>query len=181
MIRRRLATMFALLLSVASLVSCAGPLSPEEVEWQLVAQGPIVAMDNTTGVYVEGYIGRHGGEIDSRGVIDYKYARKLSDGGFRQDLVSLTYERITKEHNGFTESYPGADVVTVYQDAQPDGSDSRIEIYFCSNGGDNWSNRCVMPDGGSMLGTSYRVDIHIPPDALIQTFDDNSPVDNGDE
>ena len=176
-VKTRITTIAALALAlVAGLAGCRSA-EPDEITWTLVAEGDIVAMDATTGVYVEGYvntglIGGVGG-IRSRGVIDYKYARELDEGGFRQDLMSSTYERIADY-----DAYPGSNVVTIYQDAEPDGTSARIEIYRCELPDDWQVTECVMPDGQAMDSTRHRVAIHVPPGTVIQAFDepDTSPT-----
>lgn len=183
---------------VLSLTGCSTTIAPEDVAWQKVAVGDIVAVDSTTGVYINGYMrltaGTGGGRIDSEGVIDYRYARVLADGGIREDLVSTTYERFTSN------SYPGSRVVTIYQDAQPDGSDARIEIYKCAlpedlqaeneearkTQGPYFSDKhtlpstCVTPAGDSLKYTELRVDVHVPPGAVVETFEGTSEEEGTD-
>lgn len=163
----------ALAASLAIVTSC-GTADPDAYTWTLVSQEPIIAMDATTGVYVEGHIGILGGKIESRGLIDYRYARELEDGGYRQELVSSVYERIPA---AWEPVYPGADVVTIYQDAQPDGVDARIEIYECELPEEWTVGRCVMPDGADMDDAMHRVEIHVPPGAVIESFSASSESD----
>ena len=176
-------------MSLIALSGCSTTIASDEIEWQTVAEGPIVVMEFSDGVYVSGYFhagfyGGHG-EIDSRGVIDYQYARQLEDGGIRKDLISTTYERFAAGR------YPRSRVVTIYQDAAPDGSDARIEIFKCAlpeeleqENRDIWEldpfgfsgGRHQLPDTCLTTGSDkldryeLRVDIHVPPGSVVETF-----------
>ena len=168
--RRRTYLVLPLLL-VTVLAGCA-PASAADTEWSLIAEGDIVAIDSNTGVYVSGRIGMYRGSIDSSGVIDYQYARVLSTGGVREDLISSTYNRF--EYG--TRTYPGSHVVTLFEDADADGSDARIEIFRCNGNG----HQCTMPDGARMGESTLRVDVHVPAGSVVQSFGDAPPTPESD-
>lgn len=159
--------------AIAVLTGCVSlQPGPVEVEWDLVAKGDIIAMNSTTGVYVSGrmYYGG-GGRVESRGVIDYQYARAVKTGGIREDLVSTTYNRFSS----FTD-YPGSEVVTIFEDATTEGDGARIEVYECAANG----THCTMPDGSRLRGR-LRVDVHVPAGSVVQTFDSDSSTSSQGE
>ncbi|WP_181273627.1 hypothetical protein [Brevibacterium oceani] len=177
------------------LTGCGSTLSPEDVAWDKIGEGPIVAMDSSAGVYVSGYMssgmfGGHG-EIESEGVIDYKYARELDDGGVREDLVSTTYQRFSPSLGPNDGKYPGSRVVTIYQDAEPDGSDARIEIFECALpenvkaenekrapvDSTYLPDTCRTPSGTALDRYELRVDVHVPPGSVVEKYDDQDEED----
>lgn len=166
----RTLTTLVLTLMITVLAGCTSPADPDDITWELVAEGDIVALDDSTGVYVQGYLYRGTGEIESKGVIDYKYAYLLEDGGIRQGLITELWGKLT------TYDYPGSSVVTIYQDVEPDVSPStadgqpsaasRIEVFRCHPPKGAY---CVMPDGSAMSGADLRVDMHVPSGAVVDT------------
>lgn len=167
---RRTVAVAAALTAFATLTGCVSNADPSDVEWTLVAEGDIVSLGDNTSVYIEGHFGYlGGGHIESKQIIDYKYARVLNNGGFRQDLVSSTYERLVDY-----DDYPGSEIVTIFQDAESDGEGARIEIYRCSS---DIGFACVMPDGQPMGASRHRIDIHVPPGSVIEPFGDNEGGD----
>lgn len=144
-------------------LSGCGTADPEDVEWTKVESQPIVAIDDSTGVYVTGSFSFFGGgDVESEAKIDYKYARKVKGGGLRQNMVSDLYASVYKHAN-----YPGAKVVTIYQDVDSQRETARIEVYEC--GVDEGAfDDCAMPDGTPMGSQRYRVDIHVPKGSVVE-------------
>ncbi|MCI4659653.1 hypothetical protein [Cryobacterium zhongshanensis] len=160
------------------LTGCTASAQPDEIAWELTLENPIVAIDDVSGVYVQGRMATFGGgSVDSKGVIDYTYAYRTTDGGIRQGLISNLYEKL-----GFATEYPGSKVVTIYQDVTKDNGVPRLEIYHCSPKPPSDTDplgdvlfdifslkTCVLPDGSNMGTSTYRVDLHVPAGAVVNT------------
>lgn len=167
---RDVVTLAATLAVAVALTGCSAA-EPDNVTWTLEAKGPIIAIDSSTGVYVSGRISAFGGgNIESRSVIDYQYARTLKTGGIREEMISTLWARYDY---GTESDYPGSNIVTIYEDAKPDGTGARIEVWECATGGLGLQ-RCAMPDGADMGTSRVRIDIHVPPGTVVQPFDDQS-------
>jgi len=141
-----------LMVLIAPLTACS---ASKDTQWKLVAQGEIVALDSVNLVFVRG--GRY--TINSKSVIDYQYAYRTKDGGYRQRMVSDVWSEVTR-----SDSYPGPSVVTVYPDAGGDVKPS-IQVYRCST--PETFAACALPDGTKIEGV-YRVDFHVPPGTFVE-------------
>lgn len=142
--------------ALALTASGCATADPEDVEWEKVKTQGIVAIDDSTGVYVTGGLFK----TESEQKIDYKFARAVEGGGLRQSMVSDLFESAPRGYN-----YPGASVVTIHQDVDGPEEKPRIEIYECTPPG--WK-QCAMPDGSDMGDNSLRVDIHVPKGAVVE-------------
>lgn len=178
MTRRTTPTSRAAIAGIAVLTlglsACAEPADPEDIEWRLIEEIPIVAIDSQSDIYIEGY-GLFGGGADSEPLIDYTFAHELPSGGMRQSLLSAAYEDIAAEDNGGAVTYPGSNIVTIYSDAELDPADARIEIHRCIRPEVEellTYPTCVMPDGAPM-DHRYRVDIHAPENTIVHSL----PID----
>lgn len=172
--KNRLArTAAALLLCVPllALAACSEDAQPDKVEWEVVSATDIVAIDDSSDVYISGSMFN----VNSETIIDYKYARELSSGGVRQAMISDLWA------DNAEWDYPGAEAVTIYQDIDKDSTDkARIEVLKCDPPAPEEKDsifkegsvfgpavKCVMPDGTSMGSTKHRIDIHVPKGSVV--------------
>lgn len=161
-----------------ALTACTVDADPEDVDWEVVSSTDIVAIDDNTGAYISGSMFG----IDSKTVIDYKYAKELSSGGVRQAMVSDLWK--SDAEHGF--EYPGAKAVTIYQDIDENNADkARIEVLKCDppDAPDDSEEgeispltpfttpivECTMPDGSPMGSRQHRIDIHVPEGSVVDT------------
>lgn len=162
---RRATAMVGAALLAATLGGCAAA-DPDDIEWEKVRTQGIVAIDDSTGIYVTG--GFFTG-VDSEQKIDYKFARTVDGGGLRQSMVSDLYEDVPLAHD-----YPGAEVVTIHHDIDGTDEKPRIEVYECTPNSE--FKDCAMPDGSDMHGR-FRVDIHVPKGAVVEADSLDAPTD----
>lgn len=160
-----------LLMPLLALTACTENAAPDEVDWEVVSTTEIVAIDDSSGIYVSGSMFN----TDSESVIDYKYAHELSSGGVRQAMISDLWETAAP---GDWE-YPGAKAVTIHQDIDEDSTDkARIEVLKCSPPEPESEEsdplkffapgiQCTMPDGTPMGSTKHRIDIHVPKGSVV--------------
>lgn len=125
---------------------------PGTTTWKVVGEGEIVAMDSVNLVFIRG-------GLNSKSVIDYQYAYRTKDGGYRQRMVSDVWREVTRIY-----TYPGSEAVTIYEDATGDVK-PRIVMYMCST--EEVFTRCTMPDGKTTT-SAYRIDFHVPPGTVVE-------------
>lgn len=177
---RRSTLVLALFAVLSMLTACVTtPAEPEDVTWELIAKGEIAALDDNTGVFISGHFTRYGGEIESENIIDYKYAYVLANGGVRQRMVSDLWNELSPNWE-----YPGSHVVTIHQNVDTEEETPRIEVHRCTPPEATQPLErmaCVMPDGGYMGDVSLRVDIFVPPGAVVDTDSLSGPTEQEEE
>lgn len=159
-----------LLAPMFALTACSEYAPPGEIEWEVVATAEIVAIDGSTGTYLSGSTRN----IESKTLIDYKYAYRLNSGGVRQAMVSTFWE------DNADWDYPGSEAVTIHQDIDKDRPDkARIEVLRCNPPEKEVDEddiltpvfgthvKCTMPDGTPMASTEHRIDIHVPKGSIV--------------
>lgn len=193
-----------------TLTACDPHQVPEEhSSWELVDTIDLAAIDSSNDIYVEGsfrtsFLGGEG-EMESRQVIDYKYAEVVNDdGGIQQKMLSDYFESfpespyeasadeptLTSSSGGYDIDYPGADIVTIYQ--TPDEDQPRIETYFCEVDEDHLDDNrgwwgppsyysCEDSYSGGDRDLLIRFEIHVPEGSVVQSFDDESTQEALDE
>ena len=162
----RTLTAAALMGATLGLSGCSIPdPDPAKVDWEEVANEPIIAVDPLTGVYV--VVSRHSASASTD--VDYRFATRMETGAIREDQIGAYMDRLAEKLEHMNPYVERDFVVDIYEDATAESAN--FTVFRCSpeeyeNSGTYWSVHypCVTEDGREV---GYRVDLHVPKETII--------------